>query len=41
MLGVGFLYFFLMVTLVLIVYAIVSYKWPDSIAGRVAAIVRG
>lgn len=41
MLGVSFIYFFLMVTLVLIVYAIVSYTWPDSLPGRVAAIVRG
>lgn len=41
MLGVTFLYFFLQVTLVLIVYAIVAYKWPDSLPGRVAAIVRG
>lgn len=41
MLGVSFLYFFAMVTLVLGLYAIVSYLWPDSLAGRVAAIVRG
>jgi hypothetical protein len=41
MLGMSFLYFFLMVTVVLIVYAAISYAWPDSLPGRVAAIVRG
>jgi hypothetical protein len=41
MLGVSFLYFFLMVSVVLIVYAFISYITPDSLVGRVAAIVRG
>jgi hypothetical protein len=41
MLGVTFFYFFLQVTVVLIVYAAISYAFPDSLPGRVAAIVRG
>lgn len=41
MLGVTFLYLFLQVSLVLIVYAVISYSFPDSLPGRVAAIVRG
>ncbi len=41
MLGVGFLYFFAMFTLCLSIYAVVAYAFPDSLPGRVAAIVRG
>jgi hypothetical protein len=41
MLGVGFLHFFAMFTLCLGVYAVIAYAWPDSLAGRTAAILRG
>ena len=41
MLGVTFLYFFLMVSAVLITYAIISYSFPNSLPGRIATIMRG
>ena len=41
MLGVAFVYQFAIVSLVLAIYAIVAYAWPDSLPGRVALALRG
>lgn len=37
MLGVGFLYTFTMVSIVLAIYAVVRYAFPDSLPGRISA----
>lgn len=41
MLGVGFLYFGAMFTLWMGLYAVIAYAYPDSLPGRVAAVLRG
>lgn len=41
MLGVNFLYQFLLVSLILGAYAIVRYAAPDSLPGRISAVLVG
>jgi hypothetical protein len=41
MLGVGLLYQFALVSLILGIYAVVRYAFPDSLPGRVSAALVG
>lgn len=40
MVFVGFAWSFAMVTLVLIVYTLVAYAWPNSLIGTTAATIK-